>query len=154
VNRISKRLVRLARWVLKDVSFTVEAGESVASSDYTGSGKTTTTNLLMRFYDVSAKEKILLDGVDVRVGIYRIYTEEFHRLFYKFCFPARDCRQCGEQITDRKFSGRRARSTQASLSETPGKLRGGGQGGAARVCRSSRNSLLFLSRALAFNRRF
>ena len=52
-------------WVLKDVSFTVEPGESVALVGHTGSGKTTITNLLMRFYDVQHGE-ILLDGIDVR----------------------------------------------------------------------------------------
>lgn len=52
-------------WVMKDVSFKISAGENIALVGHTGSGKTTVTNLLMRFYDVQ-KGRILLDGVDIR----------------------------------------------------------------------------------------
>ena len=52
-------------WVLKGVSFTVDLGESIALVGHTGSGKTTITNLLMRFYDIQ-KGAILLDDVDIR----------------------------------------------------------------------------------------
>ena len=52
-------------WILKDVSFTVEPGQSVAIVGHTGAGKTTLTSLMMRFYDVTAGQ-ILIDGVDLR----------------------------------------------------------------------------------------
>src|SRR5437870_4050211 len=52
-------------WVLKDVSLKVQPGQSVALVGHTGSGKTTITNLLMRFYDVQ-RGRVLLDGVDIR----------------------------------------------------------------------------------------
>jgi len=52
-------------WVLRDVSFRVRPGESVAIVGHTGAGKTTLTSLLMRFYDVQ-KGQILLDGRDIR----------------------------------------------------------------------------------------
>src|SRR5262249_57966462 len=52
-------------WVLKDVSFVARPGERLAFVGHTGAGKTTITNLLLRFYDVQ-RGQILLDGVDIR----------------------------------------------------------------------------------------
>jgi len=51
-------------WVLRDVSFHVNSGESVAIVGHTGAGKTTTTSLLTRFYDIQ-KGEILLDGMSI-----------------------------------------------------------------------------------------
>lgn len=63
-------------WVLKDVSFRVEAGQSIALVGRTGAGKTTITNLLLRFYDVQ-RGRILLDGVDVREWDLKSLRENF-----------------------------------------------------------------------------
>ena len=52
-------------WVLRDVSFRVEPGQTIAIVGHTGAGKTTTIQLLLRFYDIQ-RGQILLDGVDIR----------------------------------------------------------------------------------------
>jgi len=52
-------------WVLRDVSFVIEPGETVAIVGHTGAGKTTMISLLMRFYDVQ-RGAIRIDGVDLR----------------------------------------------------------------------------------------
>ncbi len=52
-------------WVLKDVSFSLNAGETLAVVGATGSGKTTTISLLGRFYDIN-KGSIKVDDVDIR----------------------------------------------------------------------------------------
>lgn len=52
-------------WVLRDVSFTVEPGQTVAFVGATGAGKSTIMNLLSRFYDIQ-KGQILIDGQDIR----------------------------------------------------------------------------------------
>ncbi|MGH9651103.1 MAG: ABC transporter ATP-binding protein, partial [Terriglobales bacterium] len=52
-------------WVLRDVSFVIEPGETVAIVGHTGAGKTTIISLLVRFYDIQ-KGSIRLDGVDIR----------------------------------------------------------------------------------------
>ncbi len=63
-------------WVLKDVSFRVNPGQSIALVGHTGSGKTTITNLLMRFYDIQ-RGRILLDGVDLREWDLQSLRENF-----------------------------------------------------------------------------
>ncbi len=52
-------------WVLKDVSFTVKAGETVAFVGSTGSGKTTILSLICRNYDIQ-KGEILIDGIPLK----------------------------------------------------------------------------------------
>ena len=52
-------------WVLKDVSFKVNAKETVAFVGSTGSGKTTILSLICRNYDIQ-KGQILIDGIDIK----------------------------------------------------------------------------------------
>jgi ATP-binding cassette, subfamily B, multidrug efflux pump len=54
-----------AEWVLRDVSFAIEPGQTVAIVGHTGAGKTTLISLLLRFYDVQ-KGAVRIDGIDVR----------------------------------------------------------------------------------------
>ena len=53
-------------WVLRDVSFRVLPGQTMAIVGHTGAGKTTLISLLLRFYDIQ-RGQILLDGIDIRM---------------------------------------------------------------------------------------
>jgi ATP-binding cassette, subfamily B, multidrug efflux pump len=53
-------------WVLRDVSFQMDPGQTFAIVGHTGAGKTTLISLLLRFYDIQ-RGQILLDGIDIRL---------------------------------------------------------------------------------------
>lgn len=55
----------LQKILMKDINFTVKAGQKIAIVGTTGAGKTTLVNLLMRFYEINSG-KILIDGVDIK----------------------------------------------------------------------------------------
>ena len=61
----SEHDAKTVEWVLKGVSFTARAGETLALVGHTGAGKTTIVNLLMRFYDPQ-RGRITINGVDIR----------------------------------------------------------------------------------------
>jgi ATP-binding cassette subfamily B protein len=63
-----------SRLVLNDVSFTVKPGQMVGIVGHTGSGKSTVSNLICRFYDASSGA-VRIDGIDVR----RIALEDYRR---------------------------------------------------------------------------
>ncbi len=52
-------------WILRDVSFHISPGQTLAIVGHTGAGKTTLIQLLLRFYEIQ-RGQILLDGVDIR----------------------------------------------------------------------------------------
>ena len=63
-------------WVLRDVSFRVDPGQTLAIVGHTGAGKTTVIQLLLRFYEIQ-RGQILLDGVDIR----ELGLQDLRRLF-------------------------------------------------------------------------
>jgi len=63
-------------WVLRDVSFHAEPGQTLAIVGHTGAGKTTIIQLLLRFYDIQ-RGQILIDGVDIR----EMDLQDLRRLF-------------------------------------------------------------------------
>jgi ATP-binding cassette subfamily B multidrug efflux pump len=52
-------------WVLRDLSFRIEPGETIAVVGHTGAGKTTLTSLLLRFYEIQ-RGTIRIGGIDIR----------------------------------------------------------------------------------------
>jgi ATP-binding cassette subfamily B protein len=142
--------------VLENVSFSIEPGETVAVVGHTGAGKTTLTNLLLRFYDVQ-EGQVLFDGVDIRHLRLRDLRRNFGIVLQDpFLFSgtiATNIRLGSEWITDRQI---REAARQVKLLEFIEGLPGGFQepvkerGATLSV---GQKQLLSFARALAHNPR-
>jgi ATP-binding cassette subfamily B multidrug efflux pump len=67
-------------WVLRDVSFRIEPGETIAVVGHTGAGKTTLTNLLLRFYDIQ-RGHIRVIGQSESVDLRELSLDDLRRHF-------------------------------------------------------------------------
>jgi ABC-type dipeptide/oligopeptide/nickel transport system ATPase subunit len=59
--------------VLENVSFSIEPGETVAVVGHTGAGKTTLTNLLLRFYEVQ-EGQVVFEGLARMLGVRNVHV--------------------------------------------------------------------------------
>jgi ATP-binding cassette, subfamily B, multidrug efflux pump len=143
-------------WVLKDVSFQVDAGERIGIVGATGAGKTTIINLLMRFYDVR-RGRILIDGVNIR-------ERDLHELRSQFSLVLQDVHlfsgtiagniRLGETTIDDERVRRAAQSVHADrfIAQLPdGMLSPVAERGA--TLSVGQKQLLSFARALAFDPR-
>jgi ATP-binding cassette subfamily B protein len=142
--------------VLDNISFSVEPGETVAVVGHTGAGKTTLTNLLLRFYDVQ-EGQVLFDGQDIRHLRLRDLRKNFGIVLQDpFLFSgtiATNIRLGSTWITDRQV---REAARQVGLLEFIERLPGGFQAPVKErgaTLSVGQKQLLSFARALAHNPR-
>lgn len=96
--------------VIRDLSFTVRPGETVAIVGYTGAGKTTIANLLTRLWDID-KGSIRLDGVDIReipLSELRTHVQPIQQDVFLFSDTVRENMLLGLELGDediRRYTG-------------------------------------------------
>ena len=70
-------------YIIKDVSFKIEKGQTIAVVGHNGAGKTTISKLLLRFYDVTDGE-ILYNGINIKEYDLLKYREKFSSVFQDY----------------------------------------------------------------------
>ncbi|WP_010259598.1 ABC transporter ATP-binding protein [Treponema primitia] len=139
--------------ILKDLSFTVKAGEMIAIVGYTGAGKTTITNVLARLWDINSG-RITLDGIpitDIPLGELRRSVLPVLQDVFLFSGAVADNIRLGLPLTDEQveeaakavhaheFISRLSEGYQTKLSE-----------GAANIS-SGQRQLISFARVIAHN---
>ncbi len=82
-KNVSFRYSENAPFIIKNVSFRIEKGQTIAVVGHNGAGKTTLSKLLMRFYDVTEGE-ILYNGINIREYDLLKYREKFASVFQDY----------------------------------------------------------------------
>ena len=141
-------------WILNDVSFRVEAGQSLALVGATGSGKTTIVNLLCRFYPIQRGE-IFVDGIEIKEWNAEELRERVSIVqqdVFLFSGTVRDNIRLGYKRIDQKRIEESARFVNADrfIEKLPnGYEQVVAEGGS--TLSSGQRQLLSFARALAFN---
>ncbi len=106
-------------WVLKDVSFKLNPGETVALVGLTGSGKTTVVNLILRFYEAQ-KGEILLDGINITDYSPDFLRENISAVFQDLFLFGKNVsdgdQESGYDMPSLRNMGRLAQSDRSSIS--------------------------------------
>lgn len=108
---VSRDASDAVQWTLRDVSFTVRPGETLALVGHTGAGKTTIVNLLLRFYEPQ-RGRILVNEIDIRdlpVDVLRAVIGYVQQDIFMFVGDVASNLRLGADISDEELAGAAAR---------------------------------------------